>query len=131
MDGTMLLQYANLWKNKTNLNQQLAAIKIDMGELEEKILSIFEKDGTQGVAVNGDFIHQVEKLRVVPKAGMTKEAKECLRQAGLADFITEDVKVPTLSKYVKECRENNEFLPESMKKFFTFDKKFSLSIRKE
>lgn len=131
MDGTILLQYANLEKNKKNLNKQLSIIEKDMDDLEEKILREFEKEGTQGVGINGDYIHQVEKLKVVPKEGMSKDAKQCLRQAGLEDFISEDVLVPTLSKYIKECRENNEFVPESLKKFFTFNKSFKLSIRKE
>lgn len=100
-------QYAMLDERKRELDNQLNDVKEKMKEVEDELLTFFEKKGISNISIAGKTLYLHRQLWAGYKNDMDN-AVEALKKAGLNDYVRENFNTHSLSAYFRELYRERE-----------------------
>lgn len=127
----MLSEFMEMYELKRDLEAELKSVTERIGELEPPLLEYFALTGTERVTRNGltAFLHS--QLWAKIEEGATKaDVIEGLREAGLADYVSETYNSNQVSALLREWAEQELPIPGPLQGKLGATEKHSIRVRK-
>lgn len=124
-----IAKFIEINDRKKKLEALLDAAKEELRESEEKVLSLFEKNGIQKIRIMNQTVYLRRQLWASAANGKPA-AVEALKEAGFGDLIEEHFNTQKLSALVREMDKEGTELPESFKDKINVIEKFNIRTRK-
>lgn len=106
LEITRLDSFENLTMEKRELEQQLAAVKKDLANVEEGLLQELQEKGIQNIKTNRGNTVYLNREIFASIIGDKAKAVRVFRWRGLKDLVKTEVNSQTLRAYVRELCEN-------------------------
>lgn len=136
MNIELLTNYANLMKEKKDLDAQARIIKGEIAHIEDAVQEQFINNGVDSLKVNGQTLYLHQQLWASPKkrdGDSTDSAYEraCkkLSEIGLDDFVNPRFSTQSLSAFVRERSSDGEPLPDGFEDVISVTEKISVRVR--